>query len=205
MTEAQNVRRGTCLVRVFDGAAALVVAGGSRVLLRPQPHCDSQHLVARPREQAGRYRRVDAAGHGDHNTLSGHSSYNVILRRNAKRKEGSRGLEPDELARKIIEAASEKQADDILLLDIRKVASFADYFVIASGQTVRQLQAIIDAVSEAASKDGAKPLGKEGEPQSGWVLLDYGDVIVHIFAPDERAYYDLEGLWHAAIPVVRIQ
>ncbi len=99
------------------------------------------------------------------------------------------------------------------MLDIRKVASFADYFVIASGQTVRQLQAIIDAVSEAASKDGAKPLGKEGEPQSGWVLLDYGDVIVHIFAPDElhifapdeRAYYDLEGLWHAAIPVVRIQ
>ena len=91
------------------------------------------------------------------------------------------------------------------MLDIRKVASFADYFVIASGQSVRQLQAIIDAVSQAASKDGVKTLGKEGEPESGWVLLDYGDVIVHIFAPDERAYYDLEGLWHAATPVLRMQ
>ena len=91
------------------------------------------------------------------------------------------------------------------MLDIRKVASFADYFVIANGQTVRQLQAIVDAVLETVSKDGVKPQGKEGEPESGWILLDYGDVIVHIFAPDERAYYDLEGLWHAATPVVRIQ
>jgi ribosome-associated protein len=91
------------------------------------------------------------------------------------------------------------------LLDIRKVASFADYFVIANGQTVRQLQAIVDAVLEAVSQDGVKPQGEEGEPESGWILLDYGDVIVHIFAPDERAYYDLEGLWHAATPIVRIQ
>ncbi|TMB67451.1 MAG: ribosome silencing factor [Chloroflexi bacterium] len=178
---------------------------GGGVLFCPKAHGHTQHVVARPREQAGRHRGVNAAGHGDYNTPSGHSSYNVILRRNTKRKEVRRGLEPDELARKIIEAASEKQGEDILLLDIRKVASFADYFVIASGQTVRQLQAIIEAVSAAVSKDGVKPLGKEGEPQSGWVLLDYGDVIVHIFAPDERAYYDLEGLWHTATPVVRMQ
>jgi ribosome-associated protein len=119
--------------------------------------------------------------------------------------EGTTGLEPDELARKIIDAVSDKQAEDVLLLDIRKVASFADYFVIASGATVRQIKAIIDSVEEAVSGDGLKPMGREGEPDSGWVLIDYGDVIVHIFAPEERAFYDLEGLWHTATPVVRIQ
>ena len=60
-------------------------------------------------------------------------------------------------------------------------------------------------MEEAAKTNGAKPLGREGEPNSGWVLMDYGDVIVHIFAPEERAFYDLEGLWHTATPVVRIQ
>jgi ribosome-associated protein len=93
----------------------------------------------------------------------------------------------------------------VLLLDIRNVASFADYFVIASGSTNRQIQAIIEAVEEVGEADGAKPIGREGEPDSGWVLMDYGDVIVHIFAPEERQFYDLEGLWHTATPVVRIQ
>ena len=97
------------------------------------------------------------------------------------------------------------QAEEILLLDIRNAASFADYFVIASAQTRRQIQAILDAVDESLAGDSVEPMGREGEPASGWVLLDYGDVIVHLFAPEERAYYDLEGLWHAARPVVRIQ
>lgn len=92
-----------------------------------------------------------------------------------------------------------------MLLDIRNVASFADYFVIASAGTERQTEAILEAVDEAASRSGVKPMGREGEAGSGWVLLDYGDVIVHLFSPEERAYYDLEGLWHAAAPVVRIQ
>jgi ribosome-associated protein len=77
--------------------------------------------------------------------------------------------------------------------------------VIASGSTKRQIQAIIESVDDAVSDDGVKPIGREGEPDSGWVLIDYGDVIVHVFAPEERAYYDLEGLWHTATPVVRIQ
>jgi ribosome-associated protein len=93
----------------------------------------------------------------------------------------------------------------VLLLDIRNVASFADYFVIASGSTNRQIQAIIEAVEEVAKADGARPIGREGEPDSGWVLMDYGDIIVHIFAPEERQFYDLEGLWHSATPVLRIQ
>ena len=104
-----------------------------------------------------------------------------------------------------MDAVSDKQAEDVLLLDIRNVASFADYFVIASGTANRQIQAIIEAVEQAVKAEGVKPIGREGKPDSGWVLLDYGDVIVHIFAPEEREFYDLEGLWHTATPVVRIQ
>jgi len=114
-------------------------------------------------------------------------------------------LEAGALAHKIVDLLSEKQAEDILLLDIRNVATFADYFVIASAQAVRQVEAILADLDEELGKDGVRVLGQEGLPDSGWVLLDLGDVIVHIFAPQERAYYDLEGLWHAATPVVRIQ
>jgi ribosome-associated protein len=114
-------------------------------------------------------------------------------------------LEPQVLAQKIIDVLSDKQAEDILLLDIRDVASFADYFVIASAGSERQIAAILDAVDEAIEPQGLRPMGREGNPESGWVLLDYGDVIVHLFAPEERDFYDLEGLWHAATPVVRIQ
>jgi ribosome-associated protein len=85
------------------------------------------------------------------------------------------------------------------------VASFADYFVIASGQTVRQLRVMLESVDEGLSPDGVQPLGREGDAASGWVLLDYGDVIVHIFGQEERGHYDLEGLWHSATPVVRMQ
>ncbi len=85
------------------------------------------------------------------------------------------------------------------------MASFSDYFVIASAGSERQTQAILDSVEEAMKGEGVKPLGTEGTAKSGWVLLDYGDVIIHVFAPQERDYYDLEGLWHGATPVVRIQ
>jgi ribosome-associated protein len=85
------------------------------------------------------------------------------------------------------------------------VASFADYFVIASGQTVRQLRVMLESVDEGLSPDGVQPLGREGDAASGWVLLDYGDVIVHLFGQEERDHYDLEGLWYNATPVVRMQ
>jgi ribosome-associated protein len=114
-------------------------------------------------------------------------------------------LQADELAHKIIDVLSDKQAEDILLLDIRNSASFADYFVIASAPSERQIGAIVDAVDETLSAEKVHPMGREGQPKSGWVLLDYGDVIVHLFAPEERAYYDLESLWHTAVSVVRIQ
>ncbi len=85
------------------------------------------------------------------------------------------------------------------------MASFADYFVLASGQTVRQLEAMLESVNGGLSPDGLEPMGREGDASSGWVLLDYGDVIVHLFGREERTYYDLEGLWHDAMPVVRLQ
>lgn len=92
-----------------------------------------------------------------------------------------------------------------MLLDIGKVASFADYFVIASAETVRQMEAILESVDEALSPERVKPMGREGEASAGWVLLDYGDVVVHLFGQEERQYYNLEALWHDATPVVRVQ
>ncbi|MFC2040917.1 ribosome silencing factor [Chloroflexota bacterium] len=109
------------------------------------------------------------------------------------------------VARKVVEAASDKQATDIVLLDTQKVCSFADYFVICSGETQRQVKAIYDEVEHVLKKEGILPHHREGAPDSGWLLLDFGDIIVHIFAPFEREYYQLDELWSEAIPVVRIQ
>lgn len=123
----------------------------------------------------------------------------------ARRTGEERYLDAGALARKIVDILADKQADDVLLLDISKVASFADYFVLASAQSVRQLKAMLESVDEELSPDGLKPMGREGEADSGWVLLDYGDVIVHLFGQEERRYYDLESLWHDATPLLRVQ
>ena len=91
------------------------------------------------------------------------------------------------------------------MLDTRGVCSFADYFVICSGESERQIKAIYDEVEHALKKDGVLPYHREGTLDSGWLLLDFGDVIVHIFAPLERGYYQLDEFWHEAIPVITIQ
>ncbi len=117
----------------------------------------------------------------------------------------SERLEAGALARRIVDLLSERQAADILLLDIRGAASFADFFVIASGQSDRQIDAMLEAVDQDLRKYDIRRLNQEGSAESGWVLLDLGDVIVHIFATEERAYYNLEGLWDTALQVVRIQ
>ena len=114
-------------------------------------------------------------------------------------------LEAIEVARKAVEAASNRQASDILLLDVRGICSFADYFVISSGESDRQLRAIYDEVEHILKKEGILPHHCEGALDSGWLLLDFGDVIVHIFAPVEREYYQLDELWSEATPIVRIQ
>ncbi len=104
-----------------------------------------------------------------------------------------------------MEAASDKQATDIVLLDTRGVCSFADYFVICSGEAERQIKAIFDEVEHVLKRAGVSPHHREGTLDSGWLLLDFGDVIVHIFAPSEREYYQLGELWSEAALVVRIQ
>ena len=118
---------------------------------------------------------------------------------------GGRLLEAIEAARKAVEAASDKQAGDIVLLDARDVCGFADYFVICSGETGRQIRAIYEEVEHALKKEGILPLHHEGTIDSGWLLLDYGNVIVHIFAALEREYYQLDKLWGEANLVLRIQ
>ena len=109
------------------------------------------------------------------------------------------------MARKAVEAASAKKAVDIVLLDARGVCSFADYFVICSGESSRQIAAIRDEVGHALKKEGILPHHCEGDVDSGWLLLDFNDVTVHIFASLERGYYQLDELWSQTIPVVRIQ
>jgi ribosome-associated protein len=113
-------------------------------------------------------------------------------------------LDSAEIAKKAVEAALDKQAADILMLDIRPVSYYADFFVICSADSERQIHAICDAVEEALSAVGIKRHHKEGEEGSGWVLLDFGEVVVHVFSAPEREYYDLERLWGDASPVVRI-
>lgn len=104
-----------------------------------------------------------------------------------------------------MEAASEKQASDITLLDVREVCSFASYFVICSGESERQISAIHTEIEQTLKKDGLIPQHREGTLDSGWMLLDYGDIVIHIFASTEREYYCLDELWSKAVPVIRIQ
>jgi ribosome-associated protein len=111
-----------------------------------------------------------------------------------------------DLAKRIVELAEDKQATDIVLLDIRPVSVVADYFVICSGSSERQLTALTRDIMDTMKKEEQlSPLHREGDAKSGWVLLDYGDVVVHVFSPPERDYYRLEELWGAALPLVRIQ
>jgi ribosome-associated protein len=104
-----------------------------------------------------------------------------------------------------VEAAVEKQAAEIVLLDIGKVSSFADYFIICSGESWRQIEAIGEEIISVLKKGGVYSHHSEGTVRSGWVLLDFGAVIVHIFDPEKRQYYGLDELWDKARPVVKIQ
>ena len=104
-----------------------------------------------------------------------------------------------------MEAASDKQASNIVLLDTRDKCSFADYLVICSGESARQLSAIYDEVGHRLKREGILPHHYEGTTESGWLLIDFGDIIVHIFAPLEREYYQLDELWSKATAVLRIQ
>jgi len=120
-------------------------------------------------------------------------------------KPGKSTLAPLDLARRIVELAEDKKAADIVLLDLAGLTTMADYFVISSGGSERQLDAIADGIVEGLRDSGIRPIGREGTPDSHWVLLDYGSVIVHAFTPPERDFYQLEKLWAEAKTVLRVQ
>ncbi len=109
-----------------------------------------------------------------------------------------------EVAQFIVDVAADRLAEDILLLDLRSLAPFADYFVIMSAESSRQIEALEEDLTQALKDSGVIRHRREGTPSSGWVLLDFSDVIVHIFSPEEREFYDLERLWQRAPQVVRV-
>ena len=97
-----------------------------------------------------------------------------------------------------VRAAESKKANDIRVLDLREVTSFADYFVICTGANSKQVQAIADEVGLELKKLGEHPINLEGYTQAEWILADYGDLLIHVFSTKAREYYDLERLWRAA-------
>ncbi|MBO0768050.1 MAG: ribosome silencing factor [Solirubrobacterales bacterium] len=108
-------------------------------------------------------------------------------------------MTPEEIAKAVSEYASDSKALDIVTLDLREFISYTDYFVIATGRTDRQVKAIHDRVAEGMKRDHAQlPVRVDGVTQSQWILLDYGDVVMHVFTPETREYYRLEQLWGEA-------
>ena len=103
------------------------------------------------------------------------------------------------------QAAYDKKALDVVVQEVRRQIVITDYFVIASGGSNRQVDAITDAIEEALrEKAGVKPIGREGLDEMTWVLLDYGDLVVHIFQPDYRSFYRLEAIWNDA-PLIDLE
>lgn len=115
---------------------------------------------------------------------------------------GGAALQGDELARRIVDSLVDRQAEDVVLLDLTGLAAFADYFVIATATSERQIGALVDAVVDGAPGQRAR---REGGADGGWVLVEVGSVVAHLFSREQRVYYDLEGLWQRAHEVVRVQ
>jgi ribosome-associated protein len=110
-----------------------------------------------------------------------------------------------DLARRIVELAEDKKAADIVLLDLSGLTSVADQFVICSGGSERQLDAIADGIISGLRDEKVRPYGREGTAASHWILVDFGSVIVHVFTPPERDFYQLERHWAEAKTVLRLQ
>ena len=113
-------------------------------------------------------------------------------------------LEPADVAKKAVEAALDKQAADILMVDIKQTSAVADYFVVCSAESDRQIRAICDEIEHSLKEAGVRRHHREGKEDSGWVLVDFGDVIVHVFSAPQRQFYDIDKVWGEATPVVRI-
>ncbi|HSL97277.1 MAG TPA: ribosome silencing factor [Candidatus Deferrimicrobiaceae bacterium] len=110
-----------------------------------------------------------------------------------------------DLARRIVALAEDKKAADIVLLDLTALTTLADYFVVASGGSERQLDAIADGIVSGMRDERVHAYGREGTAASHWILVDFGTVIVHVFTPPERDYYQLERHWAEAKTILRLQ
>jgi ribosome-associated protein len=108
-----------------------------------------------------------------------------------------------EISQRAAKAADDKKAFDILILDLRSLTSITDYFVICSGSSTTQVGAVTDGIADALARTEVHPSHIEGEAESRWILMDYGDVVVHVFEEQTRAYYGLERLWGDA-PRIRV-
>ncbi|MEX0675108.1 MAG: ribosome silencing factor [Gaiellaceae bacterium] len=126
-------------------------------------------------------------------------------RRVPTKKDADQPLNSLEQARLVAELAQEKLARDVVILDMRPVCSYTDYFVIATGQNPRQTKAIYDEVRERLKQEHrAIPHAVEGEREASWIIADYIDVVLHVFTPEARAYYDLEDLW-GDVPAIEVE
>ena len=109
--------------------------------------------------------------------------------------------EARELVKTVYEALSEKKAEDIKIIDISGLTVVADYFIIATGNSVSQVNALVDNVEEKLLEKKCQLKTKEGAASGGWVLMDFGDIIVHIFDRDKRLFYDLERIWRDGVEI----
>jgi len=107
----------------------------------------------------------------------------------------------DNMLNDIYKELDEKQADDILILEVANVTSIAEYFVIASADNERKVKAIADSIEDTLAEMGIEPKAREGFESARWILLDYGDIIVHIFKDDERSFYKIEKIFKDAIDI----
>ncbi len=116
---------------------------------------------------------------------------------------GELSLDSESLAQRAVDILSDRQALDIALLDISKTATFTDYFVIATAQSPLQFSALAEHLEKGLEPEGMTLRHREGSAANGWMLLDFGGLIVHIFSPEKRDYYRLEELWGRTTPIVR--
>lgn len=110
-------------------------------------------------------------------------------------------MDAREMAKLASAALADKKGTDIKVIDIQNISVIADYFVLADGDNLNQLQAMRDAVDEALYKAGATLKQVEGNQKSTWILMDYGDIIVHIFSKEDRLFYDLERIWRDGVMI----
>ena len=114
-------------------------------------------------------------------------------------------IDPTDLARRVAEIASDALATDILVLDIREHTTIADCFVIASADNTRQLRAMGESIARELREEGVRPQRREGVAETGWLVIDYSSVIVHLFTEEQRSHYRLEELWVDAQRLLVIQ